>query len=412
MESVTLENGLTIVAKKKGDLPLVSVTLVVPGGLLAEDRDDNGISNLTSMVMLKGTKKRDEDEIVPALEEMGGSINAFSGKNSIGVAMDLPAENMTEGLDIFEDVISNATFPEEEVAKEKKKVIAAIKEQRRDIFENGVFLLQKLLYGEHPYAMRIPGNVQTVELILRKEIVAFYEKRFVPENAVMTIVGDIDPGKVITDLSKNFAKWKGAFAELPEHEVIPLGRRLQEDVTMRKEQALLLVGFQGVKITDKRKYALSLISSLLSGSDGLLFHMAREKSGITYTSGAVSVPGVDPGSFFLYVATTEENLAEAERAVFNAIKSIQTGDISEDDIASSKNQLISEYAYSLETNYAMSMTMALDELYGLRYDDYRRYPANIKTLTREEIMQCAVEIFDLDKCAVVIVHSEQEGLRF
>jgi len=404
--SVTLGNGLRIAVKKRSRVPLVSITLAISGGLRAEDRNDNGISNLTAAALLKGTKKRGEEEIVPALEKMGGNISTFSGMNSIGISMDVLSGDLDAGLDIFEDVVKNAVFPEEEIEKQKKKIIASIKEQESDLFENGMFYFRRLLYGEHPYAMRIAGEVRTVDPISRREIMSFYRKRFVPENAVMTLVGEVDPGKTLDNLAKRFGSWKGKSSPIREEEVVPLEKMRQENIVMRKEQSLLLVGFQGVRVGDKRRYALSVMSSILSGSDGLLFHMLREEKGLVYASGAVSVLAVDPGYFVLYAATTKENIEKAKEAVLDALGRIAAGNITEEEIASSKNKLISRHAYSLETNSSISMTMALDELYGLGFRDYKRYPAEITALGRDDIVKCAGDILDLNRCAVVIVHPE------
>jgi zinc protease len=405
-KEMTLANGLRIIVKRKGQLPLVSVTLAIPGGLRAEERGDNGISNLTAAVLLKGTKKRNESEIIPVMERMGGSIGTFSGMNSIGVSMDVLSGDLSAGLDIFEDVVKNAVFPEEELAKEKKKVIASIKEEESDIFENGMFHFRRLLYGDHPYAMRLAGEVRTIDPISRDEIISFYRKHFVPENAVMTVVGDINMKKTLDNLVKRFGGWRGKSSPLREKEVVPLKKERQEDVIMRKEQFLLLVGFQGVRVSDKRKYALDIISSILSGSDGLLFYALREEEGLTYASGAVSVPAVDPGYFVLYAATTEENIGKVEKMLLDTIKKVTSGDITEEEIRSSKNRLISQHAYSLETNSSISMTMALGELYGLGFRDYKRYPAEIGVLEKDDIVKYAREVLDLNRRAVVVVRPE------
>ncbi|RKY41848.1 MAG: hypothetical protein DRP85_04905 [Candidatus Makaraimicrobium thalassicum] len=406
VKSLTLKNGLRIIVKRKGALPLVSATLAVPGGLMAEETGKDGISNLTASLILKGTRERGEDEIIPALEKMGGSIGTFSGMNSTGVAMDLIAGDLSAGLDIFEDVVKHAVFPEEEIIKQKKKITASIREQEKDIFDNGMIQLRGLLYGDHPYARKLLGEVQTVDSISRDEIAAFYKRCFAPEKAVLTVVGDVDVEKTADNLAKRFAGWEGKNGRPREMEVVPLEGTKREDIVMRKEQSLLLVGFQGVRIKDERKYELALISSLLSGSDGLLFHTVREEEGAIYTSGAVSVPGAAPGYFMLYAATTEENIEKVRNAVFGVLKKIIDGDVTKEEIESSKNSLISRHAHSIETNYSMSMMMTLDEFYGLGFQDYKGYPAEITALTRDDIIRCAGEILDLDRCAVVVIHSE------
>ena len=406
---VTLANGLRVIAKRKGTLPLVSVTYVTPGGLRAETSSNNGISNLTASLLLKGTKKRSENEIIPVIEHMGGSIGAFSGMNSIGLGMSVISEDLEPSMDIFEDVVRNALFPDSEISKQKTKILATIKEQEKDIFEYGVIKMRRLLYGNHPYGMRVPGELDTVEGISRNQIIRFYGDRFAPTGSVLTVVGDIDVAETIKMLSGRFSGWKGKSAPITDETVLPLEGDKREDLVMQKEQSLLLTGFIGIEVTDSRKFALSLISSILSGTDGLLFQSLREKEGLTYTAGAASVPGVDPGYFTLYVATVEENIQKSEKQMIETLKRVNKGNISDEEINSSKKRLVSQHAQSIETNASLSMIMALDELYGLGYNNYRSVPEGILAVTREDIVKTAGEILDLDNSATVVIHSESES---
>jgi len=400
-----LGNGLKLVIRKRERLPLVSVSIAFPGGLRAETPEDNGISHLTASLTLKGTKYRKEEGIVPALESLGGSIRAFSGRNSMGIAMNLLSGDLEEGMDIFEDVIKNPTFPEGEIKKQKEKITASIREQEKDIFTEGMDQLRKLLYGDHPYAMKVTGKVETVDRISRKEIVGFYKDYFVPERAVMTVVGDVDVENITKDVLDRFGGWKGKEEEIPEEAVKPLTKVVKKDLTMEKEQSLLLIGFQGVDIYDHRRHALSIIGNMLSGGGGILYKIVREKHGLAYSCGASSMASVDPGYFVLYVSTTEKDIKKARKLVLDIIENIRKGDFSEEEMESAKNKMLTAYASSLETNSTLAMLMGLDELYGLGFQDYKKYPADIKRITRPEIINCAKEILDPGKYAEVIIHS-------
>jgi zinc protease len=406
-KKVKLDNGIRLIVKKRNKLPLVSVTLAMPGGLLAEDAKTNGLSNFTVSTALKGTKKRKESAIVPQIEMMGGGISAFSGVNSMGLSMNLMSGDLDKGLDIFEDAVKNASFPLDELVKQKKKIIAAIREQEKDIFDKGLLEFRSLLYGDHPYSMRILGELDSLKQLTRDDIVSFYQKYWGPKRAVLTVVGDIDVETVTSDLIRRFASWEVDVKRILSNEVASLEKPREEDITMRKEQSLYLLGFLGTEITDERRYTLSLISSLLSGSDGLLFYALREKEGLAYSSGAISIPAVDPGYFLIYAATTEENLKVAKEKVLSIVKRITEGDISEEDIEAAKNRLITQHAGSLETNSSLSMTMTLDELYGLGHDNYKLYPERIREVTKEELKRVAKEVLDLSKSATVIIHSER-----
>ncbi|MBL7073199.1 MAG: insulinase family protein [Candidatus Omnitrophica bacterium] len=405
-EVTRLDNGLTIIVREKGKLPLVSVTFAAPGGLRAETPATSGLSNFAASLVLKGTSERNVDEIIPKIEETGGNIASWSGMNSIGVSMDILSKDIDAGMDIYEDVLKNAVFREEEILKQKEKITAFILAQDNDIFENGLINLRKLLYGDHPYAMREAGEKETVNAFSRDEIVAFYKKHFVPDGAVITVVGDVDVHKVMMTMKKRFASWQGAKIPFADKAVSLPREPLKKDITMNKEQSLFVTGFIGVKKTDTRKYASDVISGILSGVDGVLFDVLRKEKGLSYVTGAVSVPEVDKGYFVLYAALAEKDLKEAGRIVADVIKKLKAGEISNKDISSSKKRLISQWAYAIETNHAVSMIMALGELYGLGAESYKEYPAKINAVSREDIINCAQEIFNQKRSATVLIHSK------
>jgi zinc protease len=407
VEEGRLSNGLRVIAKRKGSLPLVSVTFAARGGLLAENEKDNGISNLTASMMLKGTRKRTEAEIEPAIERMGGDISSFSGMNSIGLAMSVMSEDMKEAMDIFHDVITGSIFPEEELVLERRKIISAIKEQDKDIFSVTMRRVRKLLYGEHPYSMRTLGEIDALEDLTRADLAAFYAETGSPENSVVTVVGDINPVEVIEDLTRRFSSWTGKAAGVRSRRVKELAGVLKENVLMRKQQAVIAIAFQGVDVNDDRKYALDIISSLLSGADGILFHSAREDKALAYATGAVNQPNLDRGYFVLYIATTQEDLPRAKKTLLGAIDTVKEGALNEEDISSSRKKLITGHDISLETNSAVSMVMALDELYGLGAEDHERYSERISSVTTEDIVRVAGEILNTRRAVIVEVHSEK-----
>ncbi len=404
----TLANGVRLVIKERPRLPIVTVTLASRGGVLAETKENNGISNITAALLVKGTKTRSEREIVPVFEAMGGNLSPFSGMNSFGLSMNVLSKDLDKGLDIFEDVIKNPVFPETEISKEKKLILAAIKEQDDDIFDNGVKNLKKLLYAEHPYSMDTAGTEETVSKISQKDIKKFYSNNMILQETVITVVGDVNAEMIFKNISKRFSNLAGKKGSSQKSAAMsPLVGSNRKDVDMKKEQALLLMGFRGVTLKDGRKDALLVLSSILSGSDGILFYSLREKEGLVYTSGSGAVPAVDPGYFIIYAATTEENLAKTESLILDAIKKVQKGDFGNEEIESSKAANLTGYALSLERNSSISMILTLDELYGLGYDDYKSYPEKLKKVTKDDVAKVANEILDLKNYVTIIVHSKK-----
>lgn len=405
--AITLENGLRVFAKRRPRLPLVSVTMAFSGGVRAETPEKNGLSTLTTSLLLKGTRKLKEEEIVPAVEKMGGSMGGFSGMNSMGLLFTSLSRDYSKSMDIFESVVKEPVFSEEELMKARTKAIAAVKEQENDIFEIGMDRLRELIYKNHPYGMNTLGKVSSLETITRKDVQGFYSEQFLPDGAVLTVIGDIDVDKVLDDASRRFGGWKGkARVMLPALSVKPLSGRETRDIDMQKAQSLVLMGYDGVTVKDARKYPLSFIASLLSGADGLLYHSMREEEGLSYASGAISFPGVDPGYFALFAATTEEKLGAVSGAMLSSVEKIARGDISDEEVTACRNKLLSQHAVSIETNAALGMMTALDELYGLGFAHYKEIPSKILAITLDDVKKCASDILG-NNYAVVVIHSNR-----
>ncbi len=402
-----LANGMRVIIKRRSENPIVSSTIVFPAGIRSETPENNGISYFTSSLLIKGTKRRKEDEIVPVFEQMGGSISTFSGMNSAGITMDVLSKDFDKAIDIFADCVINPVFPKEEIEKKKEKIFAFIKEQGTDIFEKGMLELRRALYGDHPYSMRVEGEIETVDKITRNDMVKFRWEHLAPNNAVMTVVGDVDIKKTVKVIQDKFENWKAKSEGLQPIEVIPPEKRRRFDVNMKKEEAFFAAGFIGLELKDERVYALTVIGSILSGSDGLLFYGLRENEGLVYTSGAYSVLGVDPGHFALFAATSEENLSKVGAEAVRVIEEVVSGAIREEDIESAKKKIITNHILSLETNSSLSMIMALDELYGLGAFYNKEYPSKIKAVTKEDVVRVAGEIFDIEKITEVFVHSRE-----
>ncbi len=396
-----LTNGLRLVAVKTGKLPVISFTFAARGGLMSEKEENSGISNLTAAMLLKGTSGRKEDEIVPFVQSLGGDISSFSGFSSAGVSMDILSGNFKECVDLLGDVIMRPVFPEEEITKEKEKIIAEIREQEKDIFSFGMVRLRKLLYGEHPYSRRVLGEKGTLDSMDRKAIKEFYRKIFVPKGAVLCVAGDIDPQETIERLSSVFSPWKAGGEDESSPAIMPDKAWSEESVQMDKEQSLVLVGFRGVSVKDKRKYVLDVISSMLSGRDGELFERIREDMGMSYVSGAVNGPNLDDGYFVLYAATTRENLEKVRDKIMSALDFIIAGEFSEEDLESSKMRTITDNAVSLEGVSAVSMTVALNSLYGLGVSHQDLYASEVRLVTREDVRRVASEFLEPELAAVV-----------
>ncbi len=382
----TLPNGIRILTTEKRGTPVVSITVACLGGVRVEDKDNNGISNLTAKMILRGTQERTEDKIKGAVENLGGSISSFSGLNSFGVNIRLMKGDVDFGIEILKDILANSKFPEAEMEKEKRRILASIKDEEDDIFQKGMTSFKRTLFESHPYGLRVIGQEETVRAIKSDELVSVYKSWYVPANFVISAAGDIDSAEMIE-------KIKVAFGDIEAREAPEAHPAREETLTdikrveleMDKEESLILLGYKTITVDDEDRYAFEVLASLCSGQGGRLFEGLREKYGLAYTLGCAQAWGIDPGYFLFYIATTKDKLSSAKSRLMEEVRRMKTKGISDEELESTKKKLISGNRLSLQTNESISFQTALNELYGLGYDNIYRYDANIEKVTKEDV---------------------------
>lgn len=402
IDKYKLKNGMSVLVREDHALPIVSIRAVLKGGVRIESVDTNGISNMTAAMLLKGTKKKTRQEISRSVEEAGGSVSGFSGNNSFGIGLTLLSKDLDFGLELISDVLQNSSFPQEEFDKAKDLILAAIKDREDDIFESGIKLFKENLFRDHPYRFTLLGEAQTVEGLRRRDCVNFYREFCVPPNCVLAVFGDVDAEAVIPKMEKLFKNFKGNMPAQILGEVLKIETvTVQDSKVMDKEQVLVIGGLKTIRIADPDRYTFSVLSSILSGSDGRFFYDVRDKLGISYTQGVSSAPGLDTGYFLFYIATSAEHAELAKQLIAEEIKELKEGSVTEEELALAKSDLIGSHIRQMQSNSGLAFTSSLDELYGLGFENFKKFVSETRSVTKEDIDRVVKKYFDPRYLAIV-----------
>ena len=396
-----LRNGIRVLISEDKTLPLVSIRICFKGGLRTETKQNNGISNLTARMLLKGTGGRSKEELFSMVESMGGTISAYSGNNSFGISLDIMSKDIKKGIEIIADVLTRPAFPKDRLRILKKDILARIDLMDYDIFTVTRKNLKEKLFMDTPYAMVLAGNRESVKKIRRRDAINYYRNYCVGFNTVVSICGDIDSGKVFRLAN---AKLKGLKRRRPPSikkiTLPPLDDRVDIKKNMDKEQAVVMAGFRSAGVANPDRYPLQILSSIYSGSSGRLYENIRDKKGMAYTLGTFGMTGIDTGSFIFYAATTLEDIGYVTDEIFAQIDAANKGKITEEEIDSAKKSLIAQYQIGLQSAGAFALKIALDELYGLGYNHYLLYPETIGKISREAVTQISNKYFTTESCVV------------
>ncbi|UCE27427.1 MAG: insulinase family protein [Candidatus Coatesbacteria bacterium] len=309
MRETQLDNGLTLLVKENPAVEAVSVNVIVNGGGRVVPDGKEGLADVVAGMLLKGTKKRDAREIAEDMENLGAGIFSNASRDYISLGAEMLADDFDEGLEVVLDCLRNSKFPEDEFGKLRDRYRSFVISEDDDWEVEAVKVLRSYLYPSHPYGTLVGGTPETLESLTRDDVVDYYDTVVVPENVIVSIVGDVDEAYVTRKLIKEFSGWKpgGTVLAVPAVDPAPAAVETVEYAT-DKEQSVVYVGFYG-PIYDEDRYALDLIDSILSGIylPGGRLHASLRGAGLVYVVHAYVARAMDPGFFGIYAACEPKN---------------------------------------------------------------------------------------------------------
>ncbi len=404
---ITLKNGLDLLISQDTSLPILSISLVFKGGLMLEKEENNGISKITSLMLMDGTDSMKRSELASSYESKGMSVSTYSGNNSIGISVESLKEHTEYAFRLISSLALESNFPESELKREKDELLSMIDMQDNEIINHGQRLLKEKLFKKHPYRFQKIGTHESISNIKREDVISFHKNILSAENMVIGISGDCDINEVKALAVKYFSKVPLKKGDIPQPEKEPPIKKIRDLlVKTEKDQSLILFGFHGASIYDKDRYALEALVNILSGRSGLLFKNIREKKGLSYATGTSQVLGLDPGYIVIYTLTSKENIDKVKNIIFKEMPNFIKKGASDENLERSKNHLKAMRLMGLETNSSFIFKTSLDELYDLGYTDYKDYDKNIEKVTKEDIKRVAERFLTLDRCAIVVLEGE------
>jgi zinc protease len=409
LSKTILENGIQVIVKQNRTIPIVSVHVSFMGGVRFEEEANNGINQFMAVMITKGTEKQTALEIAKKVERMAGSLSGFAGFNSFGITFTFLSQHLDEALSLVAEVIQSPSFDSEEMEKRRKPILAAIRKQEDDLPGVVFRLFRKVLYENHPYRMDTLGTPESVQRITQKDLKEYYKRIAVPENMVLTVVGDVDANHVVPAVRKEFGQLgKGRFNPPGVPKETPLAEVRKREIYREKEQAHFVLGFPGTTMRHEDRYALEVLDAALSGMGGRLFYELRDKESLAYSLAFINNVNFDPGYICVYMGTHPDKLDTAVAGVLRELKKIKEEGLTEDEVERAKRYLIGNFEIGLQTNGAQASQISLDALYGLGFNHYEKYAEEVRKISKGDVNRAAKKYFALDAYALAIIRPQKE----
>ncbi len=321
VESGKLENGLEILVVKRPELPKVAVALVSRAGSVADPSGKEGTAYLTAQTMGLGTRTRKALEIETALADLGTTLDAQTARESSRLGFEILRRNLEPGLALLADVAMNATFPESEIEREKKRHLDALAQQEKNGNAIAARVRSMLAFGAtHPYGRPAQGLPETVGRISREDLAAFHAARFRPGGSALVFAGEITISEAQALAKKAFGAWSGAApppVEIPPASPSPAGRVYLVD-RQDAAQTVVTQALLGARHAAPDYYALMLADGVWGGAASSRLDMnLREEKNYSYGVFSVLQPYREGGIWYsiggVQTNKTKESVGEFEK---------------------------------------------------------------------------------------------------
>ncbi|MCS7236776.1 MAG: insulinase family protein [Thermoguttaceae bacterium] len=405
----TLHNGLTVIVQENHAAPVATVRCYVrnTGSAFEGKHLGAGISHVLEHVVSGGTTtRRSEKEIEQIIDSIGGASNAFTSLDVTGYYIDCPAKHVFTALELIADAMQRCAFAPEEFERELKVVrqeLADGEVNRRRVQWN---LLSQILYLEHPARHPIIGYADVLMRTTNEEIIAFYRERYVPNNQVVVVVGDVNTEAILGAVARLWgeaARGSEVFLPMPD-EPLPLTPR-EAWREMDGKTFDLVVAWPTIRLGHPDLYPLDLAAFILTeGESSRLVRKLRYERQLALSVRASSyTPHFVRGWFGIFAVASPETWQEAEAEILKEVYRLREELVTAEELTRAKKQKLTEHLFAQQRVQAAASSLATSFLAtgDPLFDD--RYVEEIQKVTAEEIRQVAQRYFLPERlCRVVI----------
>jgi zinc protease len=397
-----LPNGLTVLIKEDNSSPVVAINVWINVGSVHETEETGGLAHFQEHMVFKGTEKYGVGEIANLIKASGGDLNAGTSYSYTMYYVVLPAPAFSLGLSVQADAMMHSTFDPGEFQKERIVVLdeARMYDDQPEAFT--FYRNMELGFTVHNYRRPIGGYEHIIEKYTRDQLVDFYDNYYRPSNAVLVVVGDVDPEQALSQIEKTYGEWADKPAKIHQSDEEP------EQTAFRFKQyegsidhAYLGFGFHIPNILHHDYPALEMLAALLSSgkSSRLKLKVVEDKRLATTTSASVLAEKW-PGFFNLYASMPAAKWEAARDAIFDELELLKTETVSEEELHKAKRQLQKMIYSRLETVEGQASKLGYYELLG-GYRLAHAHQEAIKQVTSEQVAAVAERYLRLENCSMV-----------
>jgi zinc protease len=404
----TLSNGLQVVVVLHHEQPVVSMRLIVRAGSAFDPRDEIGLAHLAASLLDQGTSgatPMSATEMNDAMDFIGGDMSAGAGTDLSFVNVLVMKDSFDVGLRMLSDMARHPAFAPAEIDRQRQQMLSSLQVSLDDaeFIANSVF--DRLVYGFHPYGLPELGTPRTIAAISRGDLVAFHDRNFVPNNAILAVVGDLSAADAFDGVNRVFGDWAGR--DVSAQPFIAPPDPARRVVVIDKPDAVqteVRVGHLGVKRDTPDYMALNLALRILGGEGANRLHQVlRTERSLTYGAQAEMDTLKEAGDFEAETNTRTEATGEVVRLIIDEFWRLQRERVSERELADAKAYMTGSFPLTIETPDAIATQVLNVMFYGLPLEELQSFRDRVNAVTVDDIERVARYYLRPDRLSIVLV---------
>lgn len=408
-KKIVLPSGLTILHERNPISKAFCLGVWTRTGARDESEAESGLCHFLEHMLFKGTAHRSAQDISREIEKVGGSLDAFTTKDTMCIYTHVLESRREVAIDLMADMLTGSRFDESQVTLERNVILEEISdvEDAPDDLIHEMFAAQ--LYPAHPLGRPILGSRKTVSSFRQSDIRRYAKRAFRSSNVVVALYGNIDEDELVEICSTRFKFPKGPLAR----ERTRLGRPVPKRKHVRRKlsQQHVVLGRRTFSFMDDRRYALMVLNAMVGGGmSSRLFQKIREQLGLAYNVFTYVDHSRDTGMFAAYMAVRPRTVGTALDAVRQEFVSLRDGGITRSELNDTKEHIKGRILLGLETSASRMMRLARNEItYGYQVPE-KELIKRIHAVKMDDVVALATEVLDVDEYSIVSLGPSGAGL--
>ena len=402
VDKTVLKNGLRILTKKMPHARSVSMGVWVNVGARDETETEGGLSHFIEHMIFKGTRKRSAYQIAKEFDAIGGQTNAFTSMENTCYHARVMDSHMETMVDILSDIFINSEFKPDEVDKERPVILQEIGMVEDSPDEYVHVLSGQNFWGEHPLGRSILGTPENIIRFDAGMLKDFFHQLYQPDRIIISAAGNLEHNHLV-DLIEPAFETIPSGNDFPVRQM-PLDRSVVDFNQRNLEQMHICLGTRGLAITDPRRYAFSLLNTIVGGNmSSRLFQEIRERRGLAYSVYSFISSHVDAGMFGFYMGVDSKRARDAISIVLDEIVKLKTKPVQSSELRGAMEYTKGSLLLAAESVDNHMVRNAQNEMHFGRDIVLQEIIENIEAVTADDILELAEELIDPDKMTYTLL---------